>query len=129
MVGVPERAAGGDGGHTVEGEAGGAGVAAGAFEGGEDGDGVGSADGADATVAGEDLVAEIAGVGAEAMLMDAVIRTKRAAAFGEDFEVAPAAEGEVIGAAREEGWVGAAAGKGAGDHGAFRICTEAECWE
>ena len=56
------------------------------------------ADGADAAVAGEDLVAEVAGVGAETPLVDAVVGAEGAAASGEDFEITPAAEGEVVGA-------------------------------
>ena len=93
VVGVPEGSAGGDGGHAVEAEAGGSGGAAGSLESGVGGNGVDVAAGADATVAREDLVAEVAGVGAETPLMDAVVRAEGAAAFGEDLEVAPAAEG------------------------------------
>jgi len=93
VVGVPEAAAGGDGLHAVEMEAGGAGGAADSFEGAVGGDCVYLADGADAVVAGEDLVAEVAGIGAETPLADAVVRTEGAAALGEDFEFAPAAEG------------------------------------
>jgi len=93
VVGVPEGASGGDGLHAVEMEAGGAGRAAGAFEGVVGGDGVDAADSADAAVAGEDLVAKVAGVGAETPLVDAVIAAEGSAAFGDDFEVAPAAEG------------------------------------
>jgi hypothetical protein len=96
VVGVPQAAAGGDGLHAVEMEAGGAGGAAGSLECVVGGDGVYVADGADAAVAGEDLVAEVAGVGAETPLVDAVVAAKSAAAFGEDFEVAPAAEGEIV---------------------------------
>ena len=84
VVGVPEGAAGVDGFQAIEGEAGGAGGASGALEGGVDGDGVGLAEGAEASVAGEDAVAEIAGVGAEAMLLDAVVGAEGAAAAGED---------------------------------------------
>ena len=79
-------------------EAGGSGGSAGSLEGVVGGDGVDGADGADAAVAGEDLVAEVAGVGAETPLVDAVVAAEGATAFGEDFEVAPAAEGEVVGA-------------------------------
>ena len=93
MVCVPEGAAGGDGAKAVEREAGGSGGAAGALEGGVDGDGVCLAESADAAVADEDLVAEIAGIGAETVLVNAVIGAKGAASGGEDFEVAPAAEG------------------------------------
>ena len=96
VVGVPEGAASGDGLHAVETEAGGAGGGRGLFEGVVGGDGVDVADGADAVVAGEDLVAEIAGVGAETPLVDAVVAAEGAAAFGEDFEFAPAAEGELV---------------------------------
>ena len=97
VVGIPEAAAGGDGLHAVEMEAGGAGGAAGSFEGVVGGDGVYVADGADAAVACEDLIAKVAGVGAETPLVDAVVAAEGAAAFGEDFEIAPAAEGEVVG--------------------------------
>ena len=114
VVGVPETAAGSDGLHAVEAEAGGAGGASGSFEGVESCDGVDLADGADASVAGEDLVAEVAGVGADTPLVDAVVGAKGAAAFGQDLEVAPAAEGQVVGAAREFVAGGAASGEGAG---------------
>jgi hypothetical protein len=93
VVGVPEGVAGGDGAHAVETETGGPGRTSGSFEGVVGGDGVDVADGADAAVAGEDLVAEIAGVGAETPLMDAVVGAEGAAAFGHDLEVAPTAEG------------------------------------
>src|ERR1700686_4782756 len=79
VVGVPETAACGDGLHAVEMEAGGAGGAAGSLEGVVGGDGVDVADGADAAVAGEDLVAEVAGVGAGTPLVDAVAGAEGAA--------------------------------------------------
>jgi hypothetical protein len=77
-------------------QTGGAGGASGSLECVVGGDGVYRADGADAAVAGEDLIAEVAGIGAETPLVDAVVRTEGAAAFGDDFEVAPAAEGEAV---------------------------------
>ena len=98
VVGVPEAAAGGDGLHAVEMEACGAGGAAGSSEGVVGGDGVDAADGADAVVAGEDLVAKVAGVGAETPLVDAVVAAEGATAFGDDFEIAPATEGQFVGA-------------------------------
>jgi hypothetical protein len=79
-------------------ETGGTGGTAGSFEGVVGGDGVDRADGTDAVVAGEDLVAEVAGISAETPLVDAVVRAEGAAAFGDDFEIAPAAEGEIAGA-------------------------------
>ena len=110
VVGVPEAAAGDDGLHAVEMQASCAGGAAGSFEGVVGGDGVDVADGADAAVAGEDLVAEVAGVGAETPLVDAVVGAEGAAAFGEDLEIAPAAEGEAVGAFGRV-WDGSAAGR------------------
>ena len=126
VVGVPEAAAGCDGLHAVEAEAGGAGGTSGSLEGVVGGDGVDGAYGADATVAGKDLVAEVAGVGAETPLVDAVVAAEGAAAFGENFEFAPAAEGQVVGADRESVTRGAAAGEGArDDHADSRIgCSE-----
>ena len=114
VVGVPEGATGGDGLHSVEREAGGAGVATRAPERGVDGDGVGATGLADAPVAGEDLVAEEAGVGPEAVLEDAVVGAESTAAFGEDFKVAPAAKGEAVGSASEGVGLDAAAGERAG---------------
>jgi hypothetical protein len=98
VVGVPEAAAGGDGLHSVETEACDAGGATGSFESVVGGDGVDMADGADAAVAGEDLVAEVAWVGAETPLMDAVVAAEGAAASGEDLQFAPSAERQAVGA-------------------------------
>jgi hypothetical protein len=96
VVGVPEGAASGDGFHAVEAEAGGSGGAAGSFEGVVGGDGVDLTDGADAVIAGEDLVAEVAGVGAETPLVNAVVAAEGASALGDDLEFAPTAEGESV---------------------------------
>jgi hypothetical protein len=112
VVGIPQAAASDDGLHAVEMKACGAGGSAGSLEGVVGGDGVYRADGADAVVADEDLVAEVAGVGAETPLVDAVVGAEGAAAFGEDFELAPAAEGEAVGATGESVSGGAASGEG-----------------
>jgi hypothetical protein len=79
-------------------QTGGAGGASGSLECVVGGDGVYRADGADAAVAGEDLIAKVAGIGAETPLVDAVFRAEGATAFGDDFEIAPTAEGQVVGA-------------------------------
>jgi len=122
VVGIPEAAAGGDRLHSIEAEAGGAGWTPGAFKCVVGGDGVDAAGRADATVAGKNLIAEVAGVGAQTPLVDAVLRAEGAAAFGEDFELAPAAEGQVVGAGGESIAGGATSGEGAGnDHSSFRI--------
>lgn len=85
VVGIPEGAAAGDGLHPVEAEASDAGSSSSTFESVVDGDGVGLAGGTDAMVAGEDLIAEVARVGAEPPLVDAVVGAEGAASFGEDF--------------------------------------------
>ena len=78
------------------------------------------ADGADAAVAGEDMVAKVAGVGAETPLVDAIVAAEGAAAFGDDFEIAPATEGKVVGAERQGLARGAASGECAGgEHALF----------
>jgi hypothetical protein len=105
VVGVPEGAAGGDGFEAVEAQASDTAGTAGPFEGRVGGDGVDVADGAEAAVAGEDLVAEVAGVGAETPLVDTVAGAEGAAPRGEDLEVAPAAEWEAV---RTDGEFGAA---------------------
>jgi hypothetical protein len=122
VVGVPQAAAGGDGLYAVEAKAGGTGGASSSLERVVGGDGVDGADGADASVAGKDLVAEVAWVGAQAPLVDAVVAAEGTAAFGENFEFAPAAKGQVVGANGESMARGAAAGEGArDDHAASRI--------
>ena len=70
--------------------------------------------GADAFVAGEDLVAEIAGVGAQTPLVHAVVGAEGAAAFRQNFEFAPAAEGQAVGTLRQGVGLGTTAGKGTG---------------
>lgn len=49
-----------------------------------------------ATIAREDLIAKVAGVGADTPLVDAIIAAKRAAPPGKDFEIAPAAEWQAV---------------------------------
>jgi hypothetical protein len=66
-------------------EAGGSGGSAGSLESVVGGDGVDVADGTDAEVACEDLVAKVAGVGAETPLVDAIVGAEGAAALGDDF--------------------------------------------
>jgi hypothetical protein len=110
VVGVPQAATRGDGSHSVEMQAGCTGGAARTFECVVGGDGVDLAGGADTTVASEDLIAEIARVGAKTPLVDTVVAAKGAAAFGEDFELAPTAERKTIGAEGQGLAGGAAAG-------------------
>jgi hypothetical protein len=98
VVGIPEAAAAGDGFEAIETESCGAGGTPGTFECGIGGDGVDVADGTVAAVASKDLVAKVAGVGAEAPLVDAVVGTEGTAAFSEDFKVAPTAQWEAVGA-------------------------------
>ena len=73
VVGVPQGAAACDRLHAVERQPRGAGIPTRAFQCGIDGDRIPLARLADAAVAGKDLVAEVAGVGAQAMLMHAEV--------------------------------------------------------
>ena len=103
-------------------KAGGSGGASGSLKRVVGGDGVDVAGGADAMVAGEDLVAEVAGIGAESPLVDAVVGAEGAAAFGEDFELAPAAERQIVRATWKSVACGAASEERAGrEHAFFRI--------
>ncbi len=98
VISIPEAAAGGDGLHTIEMQTGFAGGASGSLECVPGSDGINVADGTNAAIASKDLVAEVAGVGAETPLVNTVVGAEGTAAFGEDFEFAPAAEGKVVGA-------------------------------
>ena len=129
VVSVPEAATGGDGFHAVETQACRSGWASGSFECVVGGYGVDVADGADASVAGEDLIAKITGVGAETPLVDAVVAAEGAAAFGEDLEIAPAAEREIIGASQKGCASGVASWESAGDdHAGMRIRCGVAVW-
>jgi hypothetical protein len=119
VVGVPEASAGGDGFHAIEMQAGGSGGASRSLESVVSGDGVDVADGADAAVAGEDLIAEVAGIGAETPLVNAIVGAEGAAAFSDYFEVAPAAEGQLVGAQRQGCAGGVASWESAGRVHAF----------
>jgi hypothetical protein len=130
VVGVPQAAAGGDGLHAVEVKAGDACCASGPLQGCEGGDGVDLADGTDAPIAGKYLVAEVAGIGAETPLVNAVVGAEGASALVEDFEVAPAAERKIVRADGEGGAVETAAGHGAGkEHLSFEDKTMGVCLE
>jgi hypothetical protein len=54
------------------------------------------AEGADASVTGEDLIAEIAGVGPETPLVNTVVAAEGTAALGQDLKLAPAAERQAV---------------------------------
>ena len=108
VVGVPQGATGANRAQAPKAEQPGAGFAAGALQLAEGKEGVGGAKGADAPVAGQDLVAKVAWVGAETPLMHAELRAEGAAAGGEDLELTPAAERPAIGTEREGRNVGAA---------------------
>ena len=119
-----------DGLHAVEGKAGGAGGAARALERGVDGGGIGQACGADAVITGKDLIAEVAGISAQAMLVDTVVGTEGAAAPGQDFEIAPAAARESVGAEGELRALDAAATKSSRDeHAGVRIGWGGAGWK
>ncbi len=115
VVGVPQAAAAGDGFHAVEAQACGACCSSRALQGIVGGDGIDAAEGTASAVAGEDVVAQVAGVGAHAPLMDAVVGAKGSAAFRDDLEIAPAAERKAVGTFGESVAAGAAAGEGAGE--------------
>ena len=134
VVGIPERAAGGDGLHAPKLESLDAGGAAAALECGVGGYCVGGTESAEAAVAGEDLVAEVAGVGAKTPLVDAEVGAEGAASFGEDFHETPAAEGTAVGAElglnfRARGAAGVfedARGERAGWRGGHSVRVDAE---
>ncbi len=120
MVCIPERAAAGNGLHAIEAESSYTCGSAGTLESAVDGDSIGLTGGADAVIACEDLIAEVAGVGAKPPLVDTVVGAEGAAAFGEDFQLAPTAEDKTIDSAGEGLRLGAAARQGAGGkHGCF----------
>jgi hypothetical protein len=98
VIGVPQAAAAGDCLHTVEPETGSASRAARALEGRVRGDRVDVAGCAASAIAGEDLVTQISGVGAKPPLVNTVVAAEGAAAFSEDLEITPAAEGQAVGA-------------------------------
>lgn len=98
VVGVPERAARSDVSQARHREGFGAGGAASAPECGVGGDSVEATESAEASIAEEDLVAEISRVRAQAPLVDAEVGAEGATARSEDLELAPTAERTSVGA-------------------------------
>lgn len=112
VVGVPQTSPGRDGLHAIQAQAGGAGLAASPLQRVVSRNGIDIAKGAAAVVAREDLLAQIAGIGAQPPLMHAVLTAEGAAAPGENLEIAPAAQWKPIWASGQILRIGAAAGKG-----------------
>jgi hypothetical protein len=96
VVGIPEAAAGSDGFESIEAQTGCPGSASGSLQRVIGRYGIDMAEVAAAMVAREDLVPEVAGIGTETPLVNAIVATEGAAAPGEDFEVAPTAERQAI---------------------------------
>ena len=119
VVCVPQAAAAGDGLHAVEAKSSGTRWASGSLESSVGGDAVDMADGAAATIASKDLIAEIAGIGAETPLVHAIVAAEGAAAFGKNLKLAPAAERQTVGPLRKSVTRSAATGEGAGDEHAL----------
>jgi hypothetical protein len=122
MVGIPEAAPRGDGLHAIKPQACGTSSATGSLKCVIGGEGVNRADSTDATITRKDLIAEVAGIGAQTPLMNAVVAAESAAPLGHDLKIAPPAEGQIIGADWQILAYGAAAGEGTRDeHGLSSI--------
>jgi hypothetical protein len=113
VVGVPEGTATGDSLHPIERQACSTRVTPGSLEGAIYSYGVCVAEGADAFIAQEDLVAKITRIGSQSPLVDAVVRAESAAALRQNLKLAPAAEGEAVRTLRQRVGLGTTAGKGA----------------
>jgi hypothetical protein len=96
VICVPETSAAGHGLHAVKAKPRHPSGAASTLEGSVGGDRVDLAGSTASSVAGEDLVAEITWIGAQAPLVDAVVTAEGAAAFRQDLELAPAAERKTV---------------------------------
>ena len=100
VVGVPKRAPGADGTQPPQREELRSRFAARALQLAERAQGICRAQGAEAFVAGEDLLAEVARVGAEPPLVHAEVGAEGAAAASQDLELAPTAQRASTGAER-----------------------------
>jgi hypothetical protein len=112
VVGIPQAAARGDGLHAIEPQAGGTSSATGSLQCVIGGEGIDRADSTDAAIARKNLVAKITGVGAQTPLVNAVVTAESAPTPGDNLEVAPPAEGQVVRADWKILARGAAAGEG-----------------
>ncbi len=93
--------------------------AAGSLQFGKGGFGVQAAGFADTAIAGENLIAKIAWIGAKFPLVDAEVGAESEASRGWDFEVAPAAQRSSIGTFFKGGAVGETAGHSSGSGQTF----------
>jgi len=98
VISIPQTAPGRDGLHAIESQASGTGSTSRPLECVVGCDGIDRAYGADAAVAGKHLIPEVAWVGAQTPLVDAVVAAEGTPALGEDLKLAPAAEGQIVGA-------------------------------
>jgi hypothetical protein len=114
VIGIPQAATTGDGFHSVEAQTSGSSGSASTLQRRIGCHGVDLTDGAAAAVASEDLITEIARVGAQTPLMNAVVAAECTAAFAEDLKIAPAAQRQAIWAFGERAARCTAAGKRAG---------------
>jgi hypothetical protein len=96
VIGLPQAAAAGDALHSIKPHARLARGTPRPLECSEGSQRVDSADGAASAIASEDLIAEIARVGAKTPLVYAVVAAEGAAAFGEDLELTPPAERQAV---------------------------------
>ena len=114
VIGIPQTATTNDGFHSVEAQTSGSSGSASTLQRSISCDRVDLTDGAAAAVASEDLITEVARVGAQTPLMNAVVAAERATASGEDLKIAPAAQRQAIWAPGERAARCTAAGKRAG---------------
>lgn len=114
VIGIPQTATTRDGFHSVEAQTSGSSWSASTLQRSIGCDGVDLTDGAAAAVASEDLITEVARVGAQTPLVNAVVAAERTATFGEDLKIAPAAQREAIWALGQRAARCTAAGKRAG---------------
>jgi len=111
VVGLPKAAAAGDTLHPVEPHAGLARGTPRPLECSEGSQRVDLAGGAASAIASEDLIAEIARVGAKTPLVYAVVAAEGAAAFGDDLKLTPSTKRKAVGAGGEVLSAGAATWK------------------
>lgn len=96
VVSIPQAATAGDSLHSIEAQTRFTSGSPRSLERGIRCNGVDLADGASATIAREDLVAEIARVGAKAPLVYTVVAAERPAPPGDNFKLAPATERQTV---------------------------------
>jgi hypothetical protein len=121
VIGIPQGAPAVHMCHPVERKSGRTVISASFLQSREDGYSISLAEGADAMIAGEDLIAQVSRIRTQTVLMHAVVRAEGTPPPVQNLKLTPAAQRQAVHTLRQFGALQSSAWHGAGEHGSLRI--------